>query len=106
MAAPRQAVQVRAGVVRGAQQPCLKVLVIMETHLAFEQFDEHVLGDVLGVRHAARAGEGQPNDGSAVPLGRVLHKGFRPQRRAGGLFGANGFRYLRHALHLLTLYTV
>ncbi len=29
----------------------------------------------------------------------------RPQRGAGGLFGANGFRYLRHALHLLTLYT-
>ena len=47
----------------------------------------------------------EPNVGAAVMRDSVLHKGFRLQRGAGGLFGANGFRYLRHALHLLTLYT-
>lgn len=34
--------QVHADVVRGAWQPRLEMLVIMEAHLAFEQFDIHV----------------------------------------------------------------
>lgn len=62
----------------------------------------------------ARAGEGQLDDGAAVPRDRVDNKGFRLQRGAGGFVDGlgcggllgSGSAYCCYALHLLTLYTV
>ena len=61
--------------------------------------DEHILGDILGVRRTVRPCERESQDCSAMMLDGVLHESFGLERLDGMWW------FLFHAFHLLTLYT-